>query len=228
LNKDTAFVITIDGPGGSGKGTIAQLLAQKLGWHLLDSGALYRILALAAQRENISPDDITALVDLAPHLHITFRAGEAHEPVNVFLNGEEVTQSVRSETVGDFASKIAALPEVRAALLEKQREFRQPPGLVTDGRDMGTTVFPHASVKFFLTATCEERAKRRYKQLMAKGIVVKLAALQKELAARDIRDKERAASPLKQAEDAIVIDTTGLTIEQVFARVLSEVRQRLG
>jgi len=225
---DKVPVITIDGPSGSGKGTIALLLGEKLGWHLLDSGALYRILALAAQQQGFDVDDIGRLVALTPALNISFQPGQANEPVRVFLNDVDVTTDVRAESVGNFASKIAVLPAVRQALLDKQRAFTKAPGLVTDGRDMGTTVFPEADVKIFLTASCAERAKRRQKQLMEQGIVVKLAALQKELAARDVRDSQRAASPLKVADDAIEVDTTGLTIVEVFKQVCSVVNQRLG
>jgi len=212
-------VITIDGPCGSGKGTISQLLAQKLGWHLLESGALYRVLALASQKNHIALDDEAALERLAIDLKVEFRIAAEDGVVQVFLEGEEITGLIRTEDIGCVASKISAFVKVRQALLEMQRELRQNPGLVADGRDMGTVVFPDANVKIFLIADLEERAKRRQKQLLENGIDVKLAALIEELAARDARDQQRTASPLKPADDAIVVDTTDLNIEEVVAKI---------
>jgi len=213
-------VITIDGPGGSGKGTIGLLLAKKLGWHFLDSGALYRILAFAALQQQIDLTNEPKIAALAEVIDIQFNR-------DIFLNGQCVTDSIRSENCGDAASKIAVYPAIRTALLDKQRAFCQPPGLVADGRDMGTVVFPRAFVKLFLEASVEERAKRRYFQLKDKEQSVTLQSLLEEIAARDARDKSRVTAPLKPAEDAVVIDTTGLGIEEVFDRVMAEVKSRL-
>lgn len=218
-------VVTIDGPSGSGKGTVAAIVAERLGWHLLDSGALYRLLALAARRQGLSPEDEAGLVPLAAGLDVEFRGGAPGEST-IFLSGEDVTRAIRTERVGNDASRVAALPGVRRALLQRQRDFRQPPGLVADGRDMGSVVFPDAQVKIFLTATPQERARRRHKQLKEKGFDVSLSNLSNEIAERDRRDASRAAAPLKPANDAVELDTTGLGIEEVVERVLERVRRR--
>jgi cytidylate kinase len=211
----TAPVITIDGPTASGKGTIARLLAQRLGWHILDSGALYRLVALAASKHRIGYDDVASLQPLAAHLDVQFVAAEGGEEMAVLLEGEDVTLELRTETCGNGASKVAALPAVREALLERQRAFLQPPGLVADGRDMGTVVFPDAVVKIFLTASAEERARRRYNQLKDKGLGVTMRSLLDDIAERDERDSNRAASPLVPASDAVVLDTSELNIDEV-------------
>jgi cytidylate kinase len=210
-------VVTIDGPSGSGKGTIAQLLADELGWHLLDSGALYRILAHAAQEKNISIEsESEELIALAEALPVSFSTldGATH----AMLDGQSVESQIRTEAAGNAASKVAAMPGVRQALLRRQRDFEQPPGLVADGRDMGTTVFPEAPAKIFLTASVEERAQRRYNQLKQKGFDANFRALSQEIAERDARDANRAASPLRPADDAYLLDSSSLTIEQVLQK----------
>ncbi len=216
-------VLTIDGPGGSGKGTISAQIAKLLGWHYLDSGALYRLLGIAAQRAGVATTDEYGLLELLGRLSIRFGPEEG----SVWLGEEEVSHELRQESAGALASEVAAVPGVRAALLARQHQFRQNPGLVADGRDMGTVVFPDALLKVYLTASPEERANRRYKQLIAKGIDVNLSALFLDIKSRDERDSNRAISPLKPAEDAIVVDTTELSIEQVVSKVLELVRQRL-
>ncbi len=213
-------IITVDGPGGSGKGTLSANLAKALGWHFLDSGALYRVLALAALKKGFNLQDEKALADLAQDLKVQFNG-------DILLDGISVSQEIRKETCGNTASKIAAYPLVREALLECQRAFCRSPGLVADGRDMGTVVFPWAKMKIFLDANAEERAKRRYLQLKDKVHNVTLQSLLQEIAERDARDKQRAIAPLRPAKDAVVIDTTGMGIEAVFARVMMEVKQRL-
>ena len=218
-------VITIDGPSGSGKGTLALRVAERLGYHLLDSGALYRIAALAALRDAVVEDDEAALAALVARLAIEFQG--AGDSVRVLLDGEDVTRAIRDEACGIAASKIAGLAAVRGALLAFQRGFRQAPGLVADGRDMGTVVFPDAALKIFLTASTEERAQRRYKQLKDKGFDVNLRALLEEIEARDQRDTQRTVAPLTAADDAIVIDSTAHSIEQVQDRVLALAAQRL-
>ena len=212
-------VITIDGPSGSGKGTISRAVARSLGWALLDSGALYRLVALAAHRACIGLDDAERLGSLAERFNIRFGSHESGEEA-VWLDGEEVTRAIRTEEAGNDASKVAALGPVRAALLERQRRFAVPPGLVADGRDMGTVVFPEAGVKIFLTASPAERALRRYKQLKEKGVTANLAALSLEIAERDERDSTRSASPLVASADATMLDTTGMSVDDVIERVL--------
>lgn len=219
-------VIAIDGPSGSGKGTIARRVAAALGFHLLDSGALYRLTALAAERRGIDADDVRAVVRAAREMRVSFGAGDGAE--EVWLDGDEVSGELRTEECGRLASRIAALPEVREALKARQRDFREPPGLVADGRDMGTAIFPGADLKIFLTASAEERARRRYNQLKDKGIGVTLAGLARDIAERDRRDTERSVAPLVPAADAIVIDSTSLGIEQVTEKVLGLAAERLG
>ena len=216
-------VITIDGPSGSGKGTISRAVARSLGWALLDSGALYRLVALAARRAGINLDDAEGLASLAERFSIRFGSNESGEEV-VWLDEEDVTRAIRTEGAGNDASKVAALVPVRAALLERQRRFAVPPGLVADGRDMGTVVFPQARCKIFLTASPAERALRRYKQLKEKGVTANLAALSLEIAERDERDSTRSASPLVASADATMLDTTGMSVDDVVERVLRVAR----
>lgn len=224
MSKDviTPPVITIDGASGTGKGTISQLLAKRLGWKFLDSGALYRVLALAAHKHSVALDNENALEVLAEHLDVQFFAQKSHLS-QVILEGEDVTDLIRSENIGNAASIVAALPDVRTALLSRQRAFREAPGLVADGRDMGTVIFPDAELKIFLTASPMERALRRLNQLKERGINVTLADLLDELAERDRRDQDRAVAPLKPATDAICIETDDLTIEQVVERIIAEI-----
>ena len=222
----SAEVLTIDGPSGSGKGTVSRAVAGALGWALLDSGALYRLVALAGRRAGIGLDDEAALAALAEGLDMRFGSTSSGGEI-VWLGDAEVTRDIRTEWAGNDASKVAAFPAVRAALLERQRRFVRPPGLVADGRDMGTVVFPDAPVKIFLTASAEERALRRYKQLKEKGVAANLAALSLEIAERDQRDVTRAASPLVASADAILLDTTGLPVDTVVSRVLEFARARL-
>lgn len=219
--RQKAPVITIDGASGTGKGAVGQVLAKQLGWKLLDSGALYRVLALAAQKHGVLLDNEPALQVLAEHLDVQFVAQEDRPTPHILLEGEDVTETIRTEKMGNAASKVGALPEVRIALLSRQRAFREPPGLVTDGRDMGTVVFPDAEVKIFLVASPEERAERRYKQLKEKGINVNLVGLVEELRERDRRDQERTIAPLKPADDAIIIETDHLNVEQVVQRIMA-------
>jgi cytidylate kinase len=218
-------VITIDGASGTGKGVITQLVAKQLGWKILDSGALYRVLAVAAQKHGVLLDNEPALKVLAEHLDVQFIATEIGALPKILLEGQDVTETIRTEKMGNAASKVGALPSVRTALLSRQRSFQEEPGLVADGRDMGTIVFPNAELKIFLTASPEERAERRYNQLMEKGINVTLSDLVEELRERDKRDHERSVAPLKPAADAIIIDTDHLTIEQVVAKVMVEVKR---
>lgn len=221
-------MIAIDGPSGSGKGTISRMVAERLGWHMLDSGALYRLVALAADRHSIELDNEDALVTLAAHLDVEFDPGQVRDEGRILLEGEDVTRTIRSEDCGNKASKVAALQALRKALLARQRAFRQPPGLVADGRDMGTAVFPEADLKIFLTASPEERAKRRYKQLKEKGISVIFSDLLEDIAERDERDAKRGVSPMKPAVDAVVVDTSDMNIDQVVERVLDLCREYLG
>ncbi|HLT14003.1 MAG TPA: (d)CMP kinase [Marinobacter sp.] len=220
-----APVIAVDGPGGSGKGTITQMLARKLGWHLLDSGALYRLTALAAARQNVSLDDEAGLVEVAATLDVAFEPSREGQPVRVVLAGEDVTGEIRTESCGNNASRVAVMQPVRDALLQRQRDFRQLPGLVADGRDMGTVVFPDAPAKIFLTASAEERARRRYNQLKEAGVDVNIDAVLEEIRVRDERDMNRSAAPLKPADDAQVIDSTGLSIEEVLDRCMAAAGQ---
>lgn len=216
-------VITIDGASGTGKGSVSQLLAMRLEWNFLDSGALYRVLALAAHKHRVALDNEKALEVLAEHLDVQFIAQPDKTP-NIILEGEDITATIRTEEIADAASIVGALPGVRASLLSRQRAFREAPGLVADGRDMGTVVFPDAEHKFFLTASPQERAKRRHHQLKEQGIDVTLGDLLNELRVRDKRDRERAVAPLKPAEDAVIIDTDELTIEQVVEQIMEEIR----
>lgn len=209
-------VITLDGPGGVGKGTISALMAKKLGWHYLDSGALYRLTALACVANHINFEDVNAVTQTAENLQVEFLTDG-----KILLEKQEVAELIRTESAGNNASVIAAIPQVRDALFKRQQAFLQMPGLVADGRDMGTTIFPDAPLKIFLTATAEERAKRRYKQLIEKGNNVKLESLRVEIQERDERDMNRSVSPLKPAQDAHIIDTSELTIDEVFQKVLS-------
>ncbi len=222
----TVTIMTIDGPSGSGKGTVSRAAAKALGWTLLDSGALYRLVALAGRRAGVRLDDGPALARLARDFAIRFGSNDSGAEI-VWLNAEEVTSAIRTEAAGNDASKVAALPEVRAALLERQHRFAIPPGLVADGRDMGTVVFPHAKVKIFLTASAMERAARRHKQLKEKGVAATLAGLSLEIAERDRRDVNRAIAPLVPSADAILLDTTGMPVDTVVERVLSIARERL-
>ncbi|MDZ4261365.1 MAG: (d)CMP kinase [Pseudomonadota bacterium] len=212
-------VITIDGPSGSGKGTISRLLANELGWHFLDSGALYRLVALAARHHTISFDDENALQTLAAHLDVEFVSDDTGQETRTLLEGEEVSNAIRSEESGNDASKVAVIQSVRDALLARQRAFCQPPGLVADGRDMGTVIFPDAKLKVFLDASLEERTSRRHKQLKEKGIDASIDSLFDELAERDRRDRSRAVSPLKPAADAVIIDSSALGIQEVLSQI---------
>ncbi|MFG0731008.1 (d)CMP kinase [Photobacterium damselae] len=220
-----APVITVDGPSGAGKGTLCMLLAEKLGWNLLDSGAIYRVLALAAIHHDVDLESEDALVPLAANLDVQFVA--EGELVKVILEGEDVSNTLRAEKVGNTASKVAALPRVREALLRRQRAFSEAPGLVADGRDMGTVVFPSAEVKIFLDASAEERANRRMNQLQKKGLDVNFDSLLSEIQERDYRDRNRAVAPLRPAEDALTIDSTELTIEEVLAQVVAFAESKL-
>jgi cytidylate kinase len=219
-------IIAIDGPSGSGKGTIARRVAQALGYHLLDSGALYRLVALAGARRGLAADDQPGHVEVARTLGVGFGADEAGEE-RILLEGTDVTLAIRTEAAGAEASRVAAMPPVRTALLERQRAFARPPGLVADGRDMGTVVFPAAPLKIFLTASPEERARRRHNQLKEKGLTVNIAGLSQEIRERDLRDSTRPVAPLRPAEDAVILDSTGLSIEQVVDQVLALARSRL-
>jgi len=211
-------IITIDGPSGSGKGTIASLLAERLGWEVLDSGALYRLVGYAAEKSGISFDQVDNLCEIARNMSVSFKGEQ------VLLDGDEVSRSIRTETAGNAASKVAALPELRAALLEWQRSFAKEPGLVADGRDMGSVVFPDAAVKVFLTASAEERANRRYNQLKEKGISVSLRDLVRDIRERDERDQNRDVAPLVAPVAALEVESTSLSIDEVLEQVLVKVR----
>jgi cytidylate kinase len=214
-------VVTVDGPSGSGKGTLAERIAETLGWHFLDSGALYRVLGLIVEREGISGENVDKIVYIAKNMSLSFIQGK------VLLRGEDVSQLIRTETIGNAASKVAAIPQVRQALLSWQRNNAKPPGLVADGRDMGTVVFPHAMLKIFLTASAEERARRRYKQLKGKGLGVTLAGLTEEIMERDERDSKRAVAPLVAAESAYSLDSTTMTIDEVYEQVMQKINAAL-
>ncbi|MFA5684245.1 MAG: (d)CMP kinase [Lysobacteraceae bacterium] len=220
MNTSIVPILTIDGPSGAGKGTISRRVAAHLGWHFLDSGALYRAIGVAAGWEDIDLADPEALTRLAERTRVEFRDADGQE-TRVIVDGVDATDELRTETAGAAASAIAAIPAVRAALFDKQRDFLRPPGLVADGRDMGTVVFPEAGYKVFLTASAGERAQRRHKQLKAKGMEVTLDGLLREIVARDARDAQRTVAPLKPADDAVTVDTTGVPIEQVVERVLA-------
>ena len=219
-------IITVDGPSGAGKGTLCYALAEKLGFALLDSGAIYRVTALAALKRNADLTNETALADLARHLDIQFvpKNGE----VNVLLGGMDVSHLIRTQEVADAASKVAVFPQVRAALLQLQQDFAKNDGLIADGRDMGTVVFPDAQVKLFLDASAEERAKRRYNQLQNKGINGNFAQILAEIKERDLRDRNRAVAPLKPADDAFLLDSTTLSIDEVIGQALDYIQQRIG
>jgi cytidylate kinase len=219
-------ILTIDGPSGSGKGTIARRVAAALGYHLLDSGALYRLVALSGIRRGLAPDDEAGHAAVALGLDAEFGVDAAGEE-RILLDGADVTANIRTEAAGADASRVAAMPAIRSALLERQRAFARPPGLVADGRDMGTVVFPGARLKIFLTASPDERARRRHKQLKEKGLTVTIGDLSQEIRERDLRDSSRPVAPLRPAEDAILVDSTGLAIEQVVDHVLELARSRL-
>lgn len=219
-------VLAVDGPSGAGKGTICRQVAERMGWRLLDSGALYRLVAVAAGHHDLSLEDAPALARLAADLDVEFKVDDTGGE-RVLLDGRDVSAEIRSETCGNRASRVAALPAVREALVTLQHRFRRQPGLVADGRDMGTVIFPDAEAKVFLTASPEARAQRRYKQLIEKGFDANLRSLCTEIAERDARDCQREVSPLKPAEDALVIDTTRLSIDQVVERVLVHLRNSL-
>jgi cytidylate kinase len=221
----TTPVIAVDGPSGSGKGTVCRRVAHALGWHLLDSGALYRLVALAGERAGLQPDDEVGHAALAGSLDIRFEVN-ASGGERVLLGGDDITHELRSEKTGNAASRVAAWPQVRTALFQRQRQFMQPPGLVADGRDMGSVVFKDAGLKIFLTASADERARRRHKQLKEKGLSVNLAALSAEIAERDRRDATRKVAPLVACEDAVVVDSTSMDIDAVVGKVLELARDR--
>jgi len=227
-------IITIDGPSGAGKGTVTQLVAKHFGWHMLDSGALYRILGVATHQAGVdlSPANLTELVEnqiteFARHLDVSFQMNLATKEVEPFLSGVNLGKEIRTDQAGQFASKVAAIPTVRQALFERQRDFAQEPGLVADGRDMGTVVFTDAPVKIFLTASAECRAERRYQQLINKGVGANMRALLQSIQERDERDRTRSVAPLLPAEDALVIDSSHLTIDQVVMQVIDFAKQKL-
>ena len=217
-------VLTLDGPSGVGKGTVASIIAQKLDWHLLDSGAIYRAFAIVASNNDIKIDDIDGLLKLANNFDISFKLNSNHEPLNVYLNNVEVSSELRTEKTAALASQFAKIESLRKVLLVKQRQFKKLPGLVADGRDMGTVVFPDAPFKVFLTAEVEERAKRRLKQLQETGIAGNISHTLAEVQKRDERDVNRQHSPLRPAKDALVIDTTNLTINEVITKVMALIK----
>lgn len=225
--SERAPVVTVDGPSGAGKGTISQLLAERLGFKLLDSGAIYRVLALAAIHHNVELDNEESLTLLAAHLDVQFITSSEGKGIKVVLEGEDVSLTIRSQECSNAASKVAAFPRVREALLRRQRAFAEAPGLIADGRDMGTVVFPNTPVKLYLTASAEERAQRRYNQLQDKGFDVNIDQLLSEIKERDDRDMNRSVAPLVPAEDALVIDTTNINIEDVLSMALTHIQQKL-
>jgi CMP/dCMP kinase len=216
-------VLTIDGPSGAGKGTVSRMVAKKLGWNYLDSGSIYRSLAIALLEKNVGLTNVDDILEIAESMHLVF---ECNDDLAVKLNGKDITAQLGTETTGNVASIVAAIPEVRRALLQKQKDFKQPPGLVADGRDMGTVVFTDADFKVFLTASAEKRAERRYKQLIEKGIDANIQQITSEIEERDRRDMERKTAPLTQAKGALYIDSSTMTINDVIAQVLSLVPQR--
>ena len=222
VSDKRAPVIAIDGPSGSGKGTVSTAVASHLGWHYLDSGAVYRVLGFLAQEKGVALDDVSGLVTIAQSLDVSFRGSE------VWLNGKEIRDEIRTEEAGKRASLVSPIPEVRKTLLEWQRSQAREPGLVADGRDMGSVVFPDAFLKIFLTASAESRAERRFKQLRDKGFDVNIRQLFQEITERDERDLRRKASPLKAAEDAVVLDTTDMLIDEVVGEVLGRAESLLG
>jgi cytidylate kinase len=225
MSEKNNLVVTIDGPSGSGKGTLSLLLARQLGFHLLDSGALYRLTALAAIQKNIDLESVDEIAVVALNLDIRFDTSS--DTTLIYLQEKNVTDAIRTETISMAASKVAAYPPVRSALLSRQRSFATPPGLIADGRDMGTVVFPDAPVKLFLTASAEARAERRYKQLVAKGESVEKSVLVKEIQERDERDTKRSVSPLVPAQDAVIVDSTNMSIDEVFECMLNEIRKKI-
>ncbi|ABV36908.1 Cytidylate kinase [Shewanella sediminis HAW-EB3] len=225
--SERAPVVTIDGPSGAGKGTISQLLAERLGWKLLDSGAIYRVLALAAIHHNVELDNEDSLSLLAAHLDVQFITGNGLHGIKVVLEGEDVSIDIRSQECSNAASKVAAYPRVREALLRRQRAFNEAPGLIADGRDMGTVVFPNTPAKIYLTASAEERAQRRYNQLQDKGFDVNIDRLLSEIIERDDRDTNRSVAPLVPAEDALIIDTSGIGIDEVLDIALTHIQTKL-
>ncbi len=223
MSNEQISVVTVDGPSGSGKGTLSQMLARHLGYHLLDSGALYRLVALASVKRHVDLAQEELVVPIAQNLNVEFSVAE--NSMRILLDGEDVTSAIRQEVISMGASQVAAHPGVRAALLDRQRVFAKLPGLIADGRDMGTAVFPHSKTKIFLTASAEARAERRFNQLKAKGEVVEMENLVADIRERDERDSKRAVSPLVPAADATIIDSTHMSIEEVFASMLALIKQ---